>query len=489
MVTLYYLRRFLKFFQPVFDNSRDKIFAVSGEVFEFFVAIHKVLNENKNLLSDAISDNDRKRIVDALGTVGSDFRNQIYSQLFSGSKKDLLGADLSAFVYLSLQFLEHSIQANKRTDRMYHSYNLISFKKNAVSVSHLSEMLEGQVAVLSSGYLSAEESLHVLDSLKESSLYRKDQFSYILYPNKSLSKFIDKNKIPAKSVETSALLNRLQAQGVNTIVKKDINGDYHFNGNFRNARDLENAIESLSGVYKELVANDRELLLTIFEEVFNHKEFTGRSGTFYGYEGLGSIYWHMVSKLLLAVLESCVRAIEEKASSSTIDNLVSHFYEIKQGIGVHKSPIIYGAFTTDPYSHTPIGKGAQQPGMTGQVKEDIISRLGELGVFTKSGQLHFNPCLLQRQEFISESTIFEYVDVNLVHKQLPLEKGSLCFTCCQVPVVYQLSLSNGVEVVYKNNKIATYKDLSIDIQTSDEIFGRTGEVVQIIVHIEESKLR
>ena len=30
-------------------------------------------------------------------------------------------------------------------------------------------------------------------------------------------------------------------------------------------------------------------------------EFTGRSGSFFAYEGLGSIYWHMVSKLLLAV--------------------------------------------------------------------------------------------------------------------------------------------------------------------------------------------
>ncbi len=36
-------------------------------------------------------------------------------------------------------------------------------------------------------------------------------------------------------------------------------------------------------------------------------EFTGRSSTMYAYEGIGSIYWHMVAKLLVAIQES-VRA-------------------------------------------------------------------------------------------------------------------------------------------------------------------------------------
>ncbi len=116
----------------------------------------------------------------------------------------------------------------------------------------------------------------------------------------------------------------------------------------------------------------RTQVLQVFEEVFNHKAFTGRSGTFYGYEGLGSIYWHMVSKLHLAVQECCLKAVNEKDSPEVIGRLLEHYYEINEGIGVHKSPELYGAFPTDPYSHTPAGKGAQQPGMTGQVKEDII---------------------------------------------------------------------------------------------------------------------
>ena len=66
----------------------------------------------------------------------------------------------------------------------------------------------------------------------------------------------------------------------------------------------------------------------------DHTRFTGRSGTFYGYEGLGCIYWHMVSKLLLATQEQeqrfrqehedcilcglCVRMCEEQMMAKAI---------------------------------------------------------------------------------------------------------------------------------------------------------------------------
>ncbi len=55
--------------------------------------------------------------------------------------------------------------------------------------------------------------------------------------------------------------------------------------------------------FPEFGQKEKDDVLKIYESVFNHKAFTGRSGTFYKYEGLGSIYWHMVSKLVLAVQE------------------------------------------------------------------------------------------------------------------------------------------------------------------------------------------
>ncbi len=274
------------------------------------------------------------------------------------------------------------------------------------------------------------------------------------------------------------------------IIEKDIAGVHHFNGNFKNAGDLNAALNELSkSKYAPLVEKEKKQVLQIFEDLFNHKAFTGRSGTFFGYEGLGSIYWHMVSKLQLAVLECCLKAVGEGESEDVVGKLLAHYYEINEGIGVHKPPSLYGAFPTDPYSHTPAGKGAQQPGMTGQVKEDIVSRFGELGVLVKNGQLHFNPCLLRKSEFLAEAKIFEYVDVQQEDRQLPLEKGSLCFTFCQVPVVYTLAPENSLTIRYKNSASTTSDQLNLDARTSREIFGRTGEVVQIQVQIKASTLR
>jgi len=325
--------------------------------------------------------------------------------------------------------------------------------------------------------------------MKKSRLFREDQYSYLLYPNKNLAGFFEKNKIPEAAVAQSALLTQLVNDGHRGIIEKDVNGIHHFNGNFKNANDLAAALDGLvHAKYAALVGQDKKLVMQIFEDVFNHKAFTGRSGTFYGYEGLGSIYWHMVSKHLLAVEECCLKAVEEGANEETTGRLLGHFYEIIEGIGAHKSPALYGAFPTDPYSHTPAGKGAQQPGMTGQVKEDILSRFGELGVFVKNGELNFDPCLLRRSEFLNEDKVFEYVDVHSQAQQLNLEKGSLAFTYCQVPIVYQLAAENGLSIKHKNGTSSTFKTLNMDGRTSREIFGRTGEVVEVHVQVAESKL-
>ena len=97
---------------------------------------------------------------------------------------------------------------------MYHAYNLMTIESDGgISISHLPEMLEGQVAVLSSGYLNAEESLDVLDALKASALFREDQYSYVLYPNKSLPRFLEKNNIDSALVENSELLKKLVHDG------------------------------------------------------------------------------------------------------------------------------------------------------------------------------------------------------------------------------------------------------------------------------------
>ena len=490
MVTLYYLRRFFIYFNELLAESTLETVEVSGELLDMYNHIHTALKEHQDHLSGAINDTDRKIILDALGEAASAFRQKIYNQSFSGNKSALSINDLKQFVEISLQYLEHSIRANKREDRLYHAYNLMTVEDDAkVSIAHLSEMLEGQVAVLSSGYLSSQDALDLLDSLKSSALFREDQYSYILYPNKQLPGFLEKNRIAESKVKTSDLLMQLVVDGNNQILERDINNHYHFNGNFKNAQDLELGLGSLSvSKYSALVKSDKAAVLGIFEEVFNHKAFTGRSGTFYGYEGLGSIYWHMVSKLLLAVQEVCLKAVEEKASDEVIGRLLEHYYEINEGIGVHKSPKLYGAFPTDPYSHTPAGKGAQQPGMTGQVKEDILCRFGELGVFVSEGKLYFNPCLLRKDEFLTEATSFIYVDVHSERREIKLDAGALCFTYCQVPIIYRTSDANRLEVVTQDGQSQFYSSLNVNIATSKDVFERSGNIDRIIVDINGASL-
>ena len=487
MVTLCYLRRFINFFEGVVANSTTEKNPVSQELALFFERVQKTLADNLNLLSSKISDTDRKNILDGLGSAGSDYRTKIYEDGFTSEKKSISKTELLDFLATTKKHLEHTIDANKREDNLYHSYNLMTVKnEKEISISYLPEMLEGQVAVLSSGYISSENSVKVLDGLKSSALFREDQYSYILYPNKELSRFSEKNNIPNEKAAKSILIQELLANGNSQIVEKDLLGNHHFNGNFNNAESLKLALSELpQDTYASLIETEQDLLLNIFEEIFDHKSFTGRSGTFFGYEGLGSIYWHMVSKLVLSIQETCLKAVENNESAETIGKLFEHYYEANEGIGVHKSPELYGAFPTDPYSHTPEGKGAQQPGMTGQVKEDILSRFGELGVFVKNGKIGFKPSLLRNDEFLKAAKTFNYTDINNKETVLDLAKGSLCFTYCQIPVIYELGTNEKLQVHFENGKIEETNKLIIDEKTSSKIFERTTEIVKIIVSIKQ----
>lgn len=484
MVTLYYLRRFINFFEGVIEKSNENEIDLSVEVFSMFSEILDVLDKNSTVLSRKVNDKERKTILDGLGKPASNYRENIYNNGFSSEKSKLSKSSLLQFCSITKEYLDHSIRANKREDNMYHAYNLMTINNSdEVSISYLSEMLEGQVAALSSGYLTPQESLDLLDGLKGSSLFRPDQYSYILYPNKTLPRFLDKNNIKSEKVEKSMLLKKLVSDNNKSIIEKDVKGNYHFNGSFNNANSLKQALSNLTEEYSDLVKNDESFVLDVFEEIFDHKSFTGRSGTFFGYEGLGSIYWHMVSKLLLAVQENCLLAVNSNENEVLIGKLLDHYYEINAGIGVHKSPKLYGAFPTDAYSHTPATKGAQQPGMTGQVKEDILSRMGELGIFVNAGEITFNPRLLKITEFLDDKKTFEYVSVDNQNKELEVLSNEMCFTYCQVPIIYKLSDKECVEVNYNNSEIVTIQGLVLNSSISSEFFNRTNKINYLKVSI------
>ncbi len=487
MVTLYYMRRYLAFCRKLFGGVGKQSFPLSAEVFELLQSIRKVLEKHLSLLSGRISDRDRKTVLDGLGTAGSLYRRAVYGG-FSEKEAEVSAQALVEFFDLALKHVDHSIRANKRDDRLYHAYNLIKIKKDEIAVRTLYEMLEGQTAVLSSGCLSPAEAADLLDALRRSPLYRADQNSYILYPNRQLPRFIEKNTLPADFVESSPLLQTMLRDGFTAIVKRDGEGRVHFNGAFRNARLLRQALDALQDTpYAAAAEREKQSLLDLYEAMFDHQSFTGRSGTFYKYEGLGSIYWHMVSKLQLAAAELFQQAVESGEDQSLLRRLAAHYYDIREGVGVHKPPELYGAFPTDPYSHTPEFAGAQQPGMTGQVKEDILSRFMELGVTVEDGCVNFSGALLKASEFISRPATFEYYDVFGERCRIELEPGSLAFTLCGVPVVYHNSKESRLELRLDGQKEVLRSDsLRLDQAVGRAIFERRGEVRRIDVFLTPS---
>ncbi len=461
MVTLCFLRRYVAFLRGVFGDIE-----VSAEVARAYFGVKAALE----------SKGDRKAMLDAVGEAGSEYRAGIYAGGFSGERELLSADDLRAFCDAAVRRIDDTIRANRREDGLYHGYNLMRVEGDAIVIRRLPEMLEGQMAVLSSGALSADQSADLLDALRASRLYRADQNSYMLYPDRRLPGFFEKNNIPADAIAKSKLLSGMIERGDRRIVVQDVNAVAHFNASFRNSGVLRDALAGIAD------AEERAYILDLYERVFDHQSFTGRSGAFYKYEGLGSIYWHMVSKLLVAVEETLDRAAGEGADVGVIDRLRRHCHEIREGIGVHKPPEAYGAVPLDPYSHTPGFAGVQQPGMTGQVKEDLITRLGEMGVSVEAGRLGFRAHLLNRDEFLGEQKTFRYYDLSGRERGIDLEPGMLGFTVCQTPVVAHQAGPRRIEVTRRDGVSTSVDGVDLDAATSAAIFERTGEVTRLDVY-------
>lgn len=488
MVTLYYMRRYVAFMQKLFADNKQ--YAMSKELAEWLSASSKILQEASQLVAAApVSEIQRNQVLRDLAKAAADYRQYVYQHGFSG-KVTVSAKDIQALLAPSLEIMDKSIASNYRNDGLYNAYNIINYKQDEVAVDYLYPMLEGQVAVLSAGVLTPDEAVHLLDKLYNSSMFRADQNTFMLYPDRDLAGFANKNRIVAARVAGNPALQIMLEKNDPRIVEQDNQGHYHFNADFENAGALAAAIAVAKADYPEIADQAWQDIFAIYEEVFNHQAFTGRSGTMFGYEGLGSIYWHMVSKLLLAVQENYFAAYNLDPHSLATQQLAEYYYKVRAGIGFNKSPEVYGAFPTDPYSHTPKQAGAQQPGMTGQVKEEILTRFGELGILVEQGKISIKPSLLKSSEFLSAADEYQYIDPQGNTQSLALEAKQLAFTYCQVPFVYaSTEQSQGQLVVsYKNGEQWSSESLEMSEELSKQIFERSGEVAKVFVSVPSQML-
>jgi hypothetical protein len=316
----------------------------------------------------------------------------------------------------------------------------------------------------------------VLEALAQSRMYRADQDSYTLYPDRQLPRFLEKNSVSEAALQRSPLLARLLALGDERVIFRDRQGVVRFHESFFNAERLERALCNRNADPREIAP-----ALEVYEATFDHHSFTGRSGTMFAYEGLGSIYWHMVAKLLLATSERTFAAAEQGAPSAVVNRLRERYYAIRRGLGgVHKTPAVYGAFPLDPYSHTPAGGGARQPGMTGQVKEEVLTRFAELGLFVHDGKLSFRPLLLRKSEFLREPAQLNTFDLSGAPVTVTLEANTLGFTYCQVPVVFHSSDERRISLATRSGTEEISGD-TLSAEASAALFAQTGEIERIDV--------
>jgi len=473
VVTLGYLHRHLKFLNRLLEQTDATSFDLSPSLAHWLSDTTEILGD---FPSESCTNQQRLTLLDRLGEAATRYREEIYSGNFESIPIPVAVADIKNLIHKARDASATSLQANKRLDGMYHAYHVLTFPSDqTAAIRKLNLMLEGQVSILSSGLLSSEEALHLLGALRQSELFRPDQQSYILYPDQRPPCFMDKNQVSPEAVNAIPFLKELAQKNDRSLIRRDLKGDFHFHPDFRNAKDLEQALTKLPD------STDRQAILDLYETTFDHQAFTGRSGSMFGFEGLGSIYWHMVAKLLLAVQEAVIKADKENAAPEIIKGLKLAYIDVRNGLGFRKTPDLFGAFPTDPYSHTPSHGGAKQPGMTGQVKEEILTRLGELGLRVSEGCIQFDGILIPRGEFLIEPGVLRWIGQDQQEHLIDIPAGSFAFTYNQVPVLVSEGDTAILTLLKKDGNTESFEGNSLDAIRSRELFLHKDTIRKITV--------
>jgi hypothetical protein len=488
VVTACSLRRYLAFcLDAIAGHDDGETVELNAEVAAWFDDTLSALTVGLSVTHDSGEpDGQRFEVMESLGRAFERFRERVEAGgLGAVSVREM--RTIADFFRIAIHHIDHTIDANRRSDGLYTSYNLLVAdpERRVASVDRLGEMLEGQVSALLSGRLGASASMELVDRLFAGSIHRPDQNSFMLYPVRERPPYLERGVVPPERVAPVGLMIDLLAAGETSVVVADEDGRCRFSSDLTTAQELSAALDALAGDprWAEAVARDRDAVADAYEAVFEHRSFTGRSGTMHKYEGIGCVYWHMVSKLLLAVQERALETAAHPEPEDGFDRLARAYFQVRAGLGPNKSPAEHGAIPIEPYSHTPMHAGAQQPGMTGQVKEDILVRLGELGVRVEGGVVAFRPLLLRPAEFLEAPETWS-VRLPGGETDVALDAGELGFTYCAVPIVYRRVDGGGRVIVERAG--ADTVELPGDTLTpelSAALWSRDGSVTRVTVEV------
>ncbi len=423
MVTVYHMHGYVQFLLDILKNENAS-FSISSEVVDFITDLTVILSKYDKAYEDS-----EKTLLDEMGERFSAYRTTVYKNGFSGKKK-VSAESLTAFLKQCELAINETITRNK--GELYTTYNLLH---SDFSISPMRGMLEGQSAVIGSGLLNEAETLNLLKNMEKPLLDTENGCHY-LYPVQKTALFYTRNTI------------NIDVKPDNMVIIQDVSGIKHFAPSITTQGKLEELLEK--SYYNKL---EKYAIIIEFERIFGHKSFTGRSQNMYKFEGIGCVYWHQNAKLTLAVLEVAQRA---SALKGDVSKVYDTYRKLTNGFVFRKPSHICNAIPIEPYSHTSFNKKSEQPGMTGQVKESILMRRGELGVIVEDGAIKFNTAFVNPSEY--------------------QKSGKLSFSVCAVPVIYTKTGETSLVLELTDGTVLTQENTILSKEMSEHIFYRDGAV-------------
>ncbi len=430
MVTVYHMKAYVQFLLELVQEESDP-FTISIEVVQWLQTSLGFMQTYS-----AQSKGGAKQLLDQMGEAFSNYRQNVYHHGFS-DYRTLTPSAIRQWLECCMALLNGTIQKNRGS--LFTTYNLLN---SDGSVEPMRFMLEGQSAAIGAGIVSADDIQALLKEMDEI-LGSEHLGAHYLYPKRMTVPFWQKNSFSAP----------FSADGL--IVCQDQEGMLHFGASMTTQKALLAALKA--SAYS---SGQQKYLLEQFECLFGHQRFTGRSQVMYKYEGIGCIYWHQNAKLALAILELAIACRHNRHQAQTAYN---SYRDVTRQFLYRKDSATCQAIPIEPYSHSSFDGKSQQPGMTGQVKESVLMRRGELGVIVDNGCLQFEPWFVAPDEFDG--------------------KGCVSFSVCGIPVRYIPSELNDNDMVihYAGKEKERVPGHILPVHVSQDVFFRQKDITGIDV--------
>ena len=123
--------------------------------------------------------------------------------------------------------------------------------------------------------------------------------------------------------------------------------------------------------------------------------------------------------------------------------------------------------------------------MTGQVKEEILTRMVEVGVRFRDGGVNFDPVTLSRRERLAAASVMRVLGFDGAWRDVSIPAGGYGFTLAQVPVVVTVAERAGLTVHRADGSRVEVAGLTLEPALTQQWMARQGEVVQVDVRLPE----